>query len=253
MDSRQRCRRNHRRDDLDRVVLDHADVRRDRVPRPAATGCRRPANARRCTGNRRPDAPARSSPSPRPCRTRSRARAAPRDRTRDRSRAARLRKGCRSAAADCRRARCCAGDMRPCRSTKLRTGRRGRGVASAGRSALTVAQCGATSPAPRACVRAGSASAAPAGVYWTTRVSASFHDAVESVHVSAGFHEYSLRTPSRVTAPHRELVDAALARRSQRSRGALGPATGAGPTGSSTLWPVARCTSVKLTSSPSVV
>ena len=73
VDAGERRRRNHVRDDLDRVVPDDAHVgQRQRIDLLQAAR-RRPARARRLPGSRAADALARSPPWFRPCRSRSRA------------------------------------------------------------------------------------------------------------------------------------------------------------------------------------
>ncbi len=137
------CRRATRggiiaRDDLDRVVPDHAQVG-ERVLRDAL---QQAAHARRV----HLDADevdvrhrgARSARSSRPSRSRSRAPAAPRGRRPGRSRSAAARTAGRSAAAASSSARCCAGDIRPWRSTKLRIGRRPRVARSTAPTAARV-------------------------------------------------------------------------------------------------------------------
>ena len=132
-----RCRRDHGGHDLDGVVAHHAHVREAAVGDPfekaAHAGARARRRARKSTSGRRLASP----PSSRPCRTRRRARATRGGRRRDRSRASRPRRGRRTRATAIRARAPARGDMRPCRSTKLRIGRR-REVSSGGGSARAI-------------------------------------------------------------------------------------------------------------------
>ena len=154
----------------------------------------------------------RSPRSSRPCRSRSRARRGARaaEDAVEVERRGRERR-CRSAAAASSSARCCAGDIRPWRSTKLRIGRarrRASGASSASVIGALTRGASAASRRRRACARACAASPSPAGVYSTTSVSASFHAASRRSSVGRLPRELLAHAVAR-DAPDGELVVAA--------------------------------------------
>ena len=130
-----------------------------------------------------------------------------------RSRAARARTRCRSAAATRSSARVCAGDIRPWRSTKLRTGRTG-GAAAESASAVTRAaseRFHSVSASVRSCVRGF---ASPAACTGSSASRASFHVAVTSDHARGRRETRLLAHAVARDAPHGDLVVAALAQKS---------------------------------------
>ena len=176
---------------------------------------RRPGRALRRRGSRRRGCAcaiaAVVSPMPQPISSTRGARAAEDAR---RSRAALRANGMPKRGSSVSSARCCAGDIRPWRSTKLRIGARRRDASrsSAGASASVGAHHGGATRCP-----AGSASrrssvagfAVAAGVYSITqRVGVLPRRARVGPRLPAASTRSSLRTPSRVTRHTRELVDA---------------------------------------------
>ena len=229
---------------------------RARAPRRASAGCPRPARAPRCRRSRRPArarAIARGGLAHAAADLEHPRRGAAEHRGRNRAAAART-EG-RSAAAASSSARCCAGDIRPWRSTKLRTGRRGGALGGrGGGSGITAARCGAASrhrssrrssrPRRRRCRRA------------CTRRRAcptSFHVAAASAQASVGFHASSLRTPSRVTRHTASSLTHRLRAEIGGDQPLRGPARAWARSAARSCGRSLRCSSVKVTSSPSVV
>ena len=212
-------------DDVDGVVPHRRARWRGRARRLASAARRRPARALRRRESRAADAPARSPRWFRPCRSRSRGPRARGGRTAPRSRASPARTATPKRGSSSSSARACAGDMRPWRSTKLRIGR---GARSAARFASAVTahahqeRCHSRSVSRRSMVCGLSL---PAGVNSIVSVSPLL-PADGDVRPRRGglASDASLRRPSRVIAPHGDLVRAAARGRSRRRRRAGGRA-----------------------------
>ena len=223
------CRRARRAESSRRSPRPHRGERLARsgarARRSASAGRRRRGRGLRCRRSCRPAVRARSPQSSLPCRIRSRGSSAHVGRTAGRSREATRRTLPRTRGSNASIARCCAGDIRPCRSTNVRTGL-GRGEVCA--SSPTIAGRSLRVVAPPGRIVRGGARASPRrrprGVYSMTSVSEppSTRRRRRPMPRAASRRAPFARRPGH--PPHGELVDAVPTRRNRRWRVASGPA-----------------------------
>ena len=141
---------------------------------------------------------------------------ADRGRTPRRSRAAPRDTACRSAAASSSSARCCAGDKRPWRSTKLRIARCARVAASACPCEAAPSTRRRASAGRRASRSSAAARRCPARWYSIARRSASCPRRGDVAPAAVGAQHAILAHVIARHAPQRDLVVAAATRRSRR-------------------------------------